>query len=119
MLQNYENSRVISSRIYYFRQLNELGQRVSVSKETDIPTATAEHMIFFRIVIFRLFINFLSFSLFISETYVIEPFLLKQSNFTIGVAIRRNETNMYLCFDKNWKIRGMVSEYVCGFVQKK
>ncbi|XP_062559858.1 uncharacterized protein LOC134224504 isoform X2 [Armigeres subalbatus] len=41
------------------------------------------------------------------QTYVIEPFLLKQSNFTIGVAIRRNETNMYLCFDKNWKIRGM------------
>nr|XP_019541181.2 uncharacterized protein LOC109411974 isoform X2 [Aedes albopictus] len=41
------------------------------------------------------------------QTYVIEPFLLKQRNFSIGVAIRRNETNMYLCFDKNWKIRGM------------
>ncbi|XP_065090789.1 vitellogenin-2-like, partial [Ochlerotatus camptorhynchus] len=41
------------------------------------------------------------------ETFTIEVFQLEKRNFTIGVAIRCEETDMYLCFDKNWKIKGM------------
>ncbi|XP_058462065.1 uncharacterized protein LOC131437037 [Malaya genurostris] len=41
------------------------------------------------------------------QTFTIEAFPLPKKNFTIGVAIRCEETNMYLCFDRNWKIKGM------------
>lgn len=41
------------------------------------------------------------------QTFTTEALLLPKKNFTIGVAIRCQETDMYLCFDKNWKIKGM------------
>lgn len=41
------------------------------------------------------------------QTFTIEAFPLPKKNFTIGVAIRCQETDMYLCFDRNWKIKGM------------
>ncbi|XP_038111051.1 uncharacterized protein LOC119767183 [Culex quinquefasciatus] len=41
------------------------------------------------------------------QTFTTEALLLPKKNFTLGVAIRCQETDMYLCFDKNWKIKGM------------
>ncbi|XP_055623931.1 uncharacterized protein LOC129767256 [Toxorhynchites rutilus septentrionalis] len=58
------------------------------------------------------------------QTFTIEPFSLPKKNLTIGVAIRCEETDMYLCFDKNWKIKGMknrgniVSRSRCHFYEK-
>lgn len=40
------------------------------------------------------------------QTFTIHAFTLPKKNYTLGVAIRCEETNMYLCFDKNWKIKG-------------
>lgn len=44
------------------------------------------------------------------QTFITEALLLPKKNFTLGVAIRCQETDMYLCFDKNWKIKGMKSK---------
>ncbi|XP_053689637.1 uncharacterized protein LOC128738480 [Sabethes cyaneus] len=41
------------------------------------------------------------------QTFTIEAFQLPKKNITLAVAIRCKETDMYLCFDKNWKIKGM------------